>query len=82
MLEFTNVQDSQSANSSAAPAQNGAQFNAVTTSAPMAAAQAANDELNFDDELGELNPTKIKIIGCLGGLLLFLSHNLILLVLY
>ena len=41
MLEFTNVQDSQSANSSAAPAQNGAQFNAVTTSAPMAAAQAA-----------------------------------------
>ena len=67
MLEFTNVQDSQSANSSAAPAQNGAQFNAVTTSAPMAAAQAANDELNFDDELNTINPTKIKIIGCGGG---------------
>ncbi|MCI5830362.1 MAG: cell division protein FtsZ [Treponema sp.] len=40
---------------------------AAPVSAPVADAQAVPAELNFDDELGELNPTKIKIIGCGGG---------------
>ena len=29
--------------------------------------QSQNDDLNFDDELGDINPTVIKIIGCGGG---------------
>ncbi|WP_407397452.1 cell division protein FtsZ [Treponema sp.] len=67
MLEFTNVQDSQSVQPSSVPVQNGAQVASATVAAPMAAAQVASDELNFDDELGDMNPTKIKIIGCGGG---------------
>ena len=38
---------------------------AAPVSAPVADAQAVPAELNFDDELGELNPTKIKIMGCI-----------------
>ena len=26
--------------------------------------QVVDDDLNFDDELGDINPTVIKIIGC------------------
>lgn len=64
MLEFTNVQDSQSENPAVAPVQN--TVNSMAT-ASNASIQQSNVELNFDDELGELSPTKIKIIGCGGG---------------
>lgn len=73
MINFTNVQDSVSPQEN-----NGA--NGLLANAQMAAAQinsapantaasssAVENELNFDDELVTINPTKIKIIGCGGG---------------
>ena len=69
MLEFTNVQDSVSSQENAAS--NGLLASAQTMTsqgiAGNAAAGSVKDELNFDDELNTINPTKIKIIGCGGG---------------
>ncbi|MBQ0039576.1 MAG: cell division protein FtsZ [Treponema sp.] len=69
-MEFTNVQDTLSSQGNTV-APNGllatAQSVAVPSAAVNAASQDASGELNFDDELNTVNPTKIKIIGCGGG---------------
>ena len=52
-MEFTKVEDTQGA--------------AITLLKVPQRQQVADDDLNFDDELGDINPTVIKIIGCGGG---------------
>lgn len=58
VMNFTHVEDS------SVPKNEAAVCPEDETQAAEAAAEA---DLNFDDELGELNPTVIKIIGCGGG---------------
>ena len=51
-MEFTKVEDTQVVG---------------TTVLKVPQCQQVTDDLNFDDELGDINPTVIKIIGCGGG---------------
>ena len=57
-MEFTNVEDTSSQKMNVP----------LSGSVLQSASSVENDEpLNFDDELGDINPTVIKIIGCGGG---------------
>ena len=57
-MEFTNVEDTSSQKMNVP----------LNGSVLQSASSVENDEpLNFDDELGDINPTVIKIIGCGGG---------------
>ena len=57
-MEFTNVEDTSSQKMNVP----------LSGSVLQSASSVENAEpLNFDDELGDINPTVIKIIGCGGG---------------
>lgn len=60
-MNFTNVEDSAQKNDEILNAAG------TVTAVQQAEAESEDEELNFDDELGEINPTVIKIIGCGGG---------------